>query len=229
MIRSAVAPLRLGALGLAAILLLGGCSGSETDPAAQAAAETTNSDQPSETTDAGETAVPAPPPAPAAPAYKPASVKGPAENVPLPVMPELAREESREGLEAFAAYWYELANYGYATGDVEPVRAVSGETCVTCENYYKTLAKGYVDDDWMAGSQVQVQDVTTPSYDFVPTADGYFQAIITITQEPLVYYGPEGYQGTNKGIGIPLEQIMEAEFLNGGWYVRVLETLHIQQ
>ncbi|WP_273545194.1 DUF6318 family protein [Arthrobacter sunyaminii] len=229
MIRSAVAPLRLGSLGLAVILLLGGCSGGETDPAAQAVGQTTNSAEPNETTDAGETAVPAPPPTPAAPAYKPASVKGPAENVLLPVMPELARQESREGLEAFAAHWYELANYGYATGDVEPVRAVSGDTCLVCDGYYRTLASGYVDGDWIAGGEVHVEGVTTPSYDFVPTADGYFQAIITITQEPLVYYGPEGYQGTAKGIGIPLEQIMEAEFLDGGWHVRTLETLVVQQ
>ncbi|MBO0895992.1 hypothetical protein J0915_05470 [Arthrobacter sp. zg-ZUI10] len=156
-------------------------------------------------------------------------MKGPAENVPLPVMPELARQESREGLEAFAAHWYELANYGYATGDVEPVRAVSGDTCLVCDGYYRTLASGYVDEDWIAGGEVHVEGVTTPSYDFVPTADGYFQAIITITQEPLVYYGPEGYQGTAKGIGIPLEQIMEAEFLDGGWHVRTLETLVVQQ
>ncbi len=44
-----------------------------------------------------------------------------------------------------------------------------------------------------------------------------------------MYYGPEGYQGTAKGIGIPLEQIMEAEFLDGGWHVRTLETLVVQQ
>ena len=229
MIRSAVAPPRVGALGLAAILLLGGCSGAETDPAAQAADQTTNTAQPSEDSNAGETAVSAPNPTPAPPAYQRASVKGPAENVLLPVIPELARENTREGLEAFAAHWYELANYGYATGDVQPVRAVSGDTCAVCVAFYQTLAKGYVDEDWIAGGEVHVEKVSTPSFDFVPTAEGYFQAIISITQEPLVFYGPEGYQGTAKGIGTPLEQLMEAEFVDGSWQVRVLEVLNLQQ
>ncbi len=216
-------------MGLAAILVLGGCSRSEADPGAQSGSEGTNPAQSVEEVNSSQTAVPDPTTPPATPVYKPASVKGPAENVLLPVMPELAKEKTREGLEAFAAHWYELANYGYATGDVQPVRVVSGDTCAVCVAFYKTLAKGYVDEDWIAGGEVHVEGVTTPAFDFAPTADGYFQALITITQEPLVFYGPEGYQGTSKGIGQPLEQLMEAEFVDGGWQVRVLEILNLQQ
>jgi hypothetical protein len=40
--------------------------------------------------------------------YKPADAKGRAQNVPVPVKPALADKNTKEGLEAFTKYWYEL-------------------------------------------------------------------------------------------------------------------------
>ncbi|MCC9195481.1 DUF6318 family protein [Arthrobacter sp. zg-Y820] len=222
---------RLGALGLAAVLVLGGCSGSGDDPGAEAA-EGSNSAAPSGSASAGgdvtESAsaspTPTPTPTPTA-AYKPATAEGPAENVPLPVMPELAKQESKEGLEAFAEYWYALANYGYETGDPEPVRAVSAETCITCRSYYRVIQKGYVDDDWMVGGKLHVQDVSS---NFVATVDGYFQATTLILQDEMQFFGPEGVQGTETESSTPGVQLMEAQYVSGsGWYVIILETLEM--
>ncbi|BAS13781.1 hypothetical protein AHiyo8_20840 [Arthrobacter sp. Hiyo8] len=52
--------------------------------------------------------------------YKPADAKGKAENVPVPVLPEAAKANTKEGVEAFARYWYELLNYGFETGRLAP-------------------------------------------------------------------------------------------------------------
>ena len=219
---------RLGALGLAAVLVLGGCSGSSGDPGAEAAEGGSSSAAPSGSAGAGASASASPTstsiPTPTA-AYKPASAEGPAENVPLPMMPELAKQESKEGLEAFAEYWYALANYGYETGDPEPVRAVSAETCITCRSYYRVIEKGYVNDDWMVGGRLHVQDVSS---NYVATVDGYFQATTLILQDEMQFFGPEGTQGMEPDTGTPAVQLMEARYDPGsGWHVITLVTLEM--
>ena len=94
----------------------------------------------------GESATPTPTvgTAPSVAPYNPATAEGPAENVPLPVMPELAKQESKEGLEAFAEYWYMLANYGYETGDLGPIREISGEECLSCNSYFREIGRAHV-------------------------------------------------------------------------------------
>ena len=93
-------PLRVTALGVvvAAALTLSGCnsggdpnSGGTTSPTSTA----TESATPSATATPTPTAV-----------YKPADATGRAQNVPVPVLPEVAKTETKEGLEAFARYWY---------------------------------------------------------------------------------------------------------------------------
>ncbi|WAP51419.1 DUF6318 family protein [Arthrobacter sp. ATA002] len=219
---------RLCAAGLAAVLVLGGCSGSGNEPDAEAAEGSSSSSSsvgPSRSASAAptESVSPTAAPTPSA-AYKPATAQGPAENVPLPVMPELAKQESKEGLEAFAEYWYALANYGYETGDPAPVRAVSAETCFSCISYYRVLGNGYADNDWMLGARLHVQDVSS---NFVKTAEGAYQATTLILQDELQYYSPSGYLGSDPGNTIPGVQLMEAVFTPTGWYVVTLETIEM--
>ena len=212
---------RMGVLGLAAVLVLGGCSGANDDPGAEAA-ESSSSSSSSAGGDASESASPTPTPTQTA-AYKPASAAGPAENVPLPVMPELAKQESKEGLEAFAEYWYSLVNYGYETGNPEPLKEVTGTECSVCENYYSSLVSGFDDQDWMAGSAVRVRDVHS---DFILTPDGRFQVLIQITQDDLEYYGPGGIDyGPTEGIVSPIVQLIEASYQNGTWRAERVENI----
>jgi hypothetical protein len=222
---------RLGALGLAAVLVLGGCSGANDDSGAEAGEGSSKSASPSSSSSAGgdttasPSASPASTPSSTGAVYKPATDKGPAENVPLPVMPELAKQESKEGLEAFAEYWYALANYGYETGDAEPIRAISAETCLTCQSYYRVIEKGYVNDDWMVGGRVNVQDVSS---NYVATEDGYFQATTLILQDEMQFLGPEGIQGAEPKDDAPAVQLMEARYDQGsGWHVIILVTLEM--
>jgi hypothetical protein len=211
---------RLGALGLAAVLVLGGCSGANDDSGAEAAEGSSSSPAPSGSAPAGDdatkspSATPTSTPSPTA-AYTPASAEGPAENVPLPVMPELAKQESKEGLEAFAEYWYALVNYGYETGDPEPLKAITGSECSICDNYYSSLQSGFDNEDWMAGSVVRVRDVHS---DFILTPEGRFQVLIQITQKDLEYYGPGGIDyGPTKGVVAPIAQLIEASYQDGAW------------
>ncbi|WP_433123142.1 DUF6318 family protein [Arthrobacter koreensis] len=191
-------------LALAGALVLGACSGSD-DPDADAAQSPSSSVSPSTSS--------TPSPTPTA-TYKPASAEGPAENVPLPEMPEEAKVESKEGLVAFARYWYELVNYGYETGDVEPVKAISGPDCFACGNYYAAVQSGFRENDWMAGSRIEVEGVDSS---FARTDEGYVQALIQLTQDPLEYYGEAGLQTIAPGNELPSVQMIEAEFGTEGW------------
>ena len=75
------------------------CTGGGAAPGASPSTET-QSPAPSST--------PSATPTPAA-SYKPADATGRAQNVPVPVLPEAAKAETKEGLEAFARYWFQLA------------------------------------------------------------------------------------------------------------------------
>src|SRR3712207_4203337 len=93
----------VAALAVAASLALAGCNpGDSPGPGATAA--------PSATDLATTSASPTPTPTPTA-AYKPADASGPAKNVPVPVLPDVAKTETKEGLEAFARYWFQLLSY----------------------------------------------------------------------------------------------------------------------
>ncbi|MFP5335298.1 MAG: DUF6318 family protein [Actinomycetes bacterium] len=56
------------------------------------------------------------------------------EIVPEPTMPPEAREQTAEGAAAFVRYWFDLVNYGYATGDTEPLELLSHPDCATCKS-----------------------------------------------------------------------------------------------
>lgn len=205
---------------MAAVLVLSGCSGSGDEPGAEAATggsgSSASSSASADATASGTASASASPtPTQPAAAYKPASAEGPAENVPLPVMPELAKQESKEGLEAFAEYWYALINYGYETGDAKPVRDISGPECSVCDGFYKTVDSGFKGEDWMAGATVKVRDIHS---DFIRTQSGQYQVLIQISQKDLEYYGPNGINfGPAEGIQSPIVQLIEASYENGSW------------
>ncbi|MCC3282229.1 DUF6318 family protein [Arthrobacter caoxuetaonis] len=201
-------------LSLAGVAALSACSDSP-DPGANAAQSPTAS--------ASETASsPSPSPSPSA-TYKPASADGPAENVPLPVMPEEAKVESKEGLIAFARHWYDLANYGYETGDVEPLWNISGPDCFACKNYSDSVESGYVRDDWMAGSKITVQGVDST---YARTPEGRVQALVQFIQEPLEFYGPSGLLSTLEGNSVSSVQMVEATYSDGRWTAVDVVTIH---
>ncbi len=97
---------RTAVFGLTAIVLLSGCQGGS---APSASPSETSSTTASPTLSVSAPAVSATGIPTAAAVYKPADATGKAQNVPVPVMPELAKENSKAGLEAFIGYWYAVA------------------------------------------------------------------------------------------------------------------------
>ncbi|MDN3905395.1 DUF6318 family protein [Arthrobacter sp. YD2] len=162
-----------------------------------------------------------PTPTPSA-AYKPASADGPAENVPVPVMPEEAKLESKEGLEAFARYWYELVNYGFETGDVEPIRAISGPDCKVCGTFYKMVGKGFENEDWIVGGKIDVQGVSS---DYILTPEGRYQVLIQERQEEITFHGPGEIYGSYEGTEDSGVQMIEARHTGHEWFAENVVTI----
>lgn len=203
-------PRRLGAAAvflLAALIGTTSCSGGQSPPPAPttgAPAESSASPSPATTS-----ATPS-----AAPAYKPADASGRAQNVPVPVLPEAAKAETKEGLEAFAKYWYSTLNYAYETGDLTPIGSISDPSCALCGRVFPGIQKWNADGKWIIGSSVAVQAVQSK---FVRTADGSFQVVIQSQQQSGSLRNADGTEAQQVQPSTVLGDLMIARFANGEW------------
>lgn len=201
----------------AALLTLTGCT---------AAPNGTSTDGPSTTSTANEkTTAPstkAPPSLMVEAVYKPASAEGPAQNVPVPVLPDRAKEFSKEGLIAFAEYWYETLGYVYETGDSGHMMAVTEPGCKTCAFINEPVSSWYQEGGWIAGGQMTVIQSTSP---FVETPDGAYQAMLLVRQAKVTYYSRDGTQSTELPQAIAKTNLVEASYSSDGWTAKSVEIL----
>jgi hypothetical protein len=207
--------LRFGALAfvVGGLLLLAGCSGGA--PADPGAASPTSAES------ASPSATPTPTPTPS-PVYKPADASGPAQNVPVPVLPEVAKTETKEGLEAFSRYWFELLNYGYETGDTGALSAITSANCVMCERTKQVQTGWHEDGRWLAGGKVTTPVVNTA---FNKGSDGQYQVAVQVSQEALSYYNPDGSLDSTDPKPADSGSLMFAVFRDGDWYVNTIQPI----
>ena len=187
------------------------CTGGGTTPGATAAPE-------SSSPTASLTPTPSPTPTPS---YKPADASGKAQNVPVPVLPEAAKAETKEGLEAFARYWFQLLSYGYETGDASHIEAITSPGCEACEHAKKVLTGWHSDGRWLAGGKVDTPSVSTT----FRMADGNYQVAIQVSQQALSYYNPDGSLDSADPKPDDTGNLMLAVFKNGSWYVNNIQPI----
>ncbi|WP_404593363.1 DUF6318 family protein [Paenarthrobacter histidinolovorans] len=120
--------------------------------------------------------------------YKPADASGKAQNVPVPVMPELARENSKAGLEAFIGYWYATMSYAYETGETKHLLPLSSPTCALCASLKKGIEAGWQEGRWIKGGTIRSAAIET---DFNLTASTQVAAVQVI-QESIELRMPGG-------------------------------------
>ncbi|MGO4436082.1 DUF6318 family protein, partial [Paenarthrobacter sp. RAF9] len=71
-------------------------------------------------------------------------------------MPELAKENSKAGLEAFIGYWYATYSYATETGDLT---AWTASTDITTESgiaYKRAIDANYANGSWLVGGRISV-------------------------------------------------------------------------
>lgn len=200
------------------VIVLTGCSGGgepQAGPTASPVASPAQSASASATPNA--TATPKP-----TPVYKPADAKGKAQNVPVPVKPALADKNTKEGLEAFAKYWYALLNYGFETGDLSPIRSVTGVSCAMCGKIFPGVVKWNSSGRWVEGASIKVQAAQSK---FVEVLPGQFQVVIQSEQEAGTLRNADGSVGQKVTPSGVLGDLMIAEYVKGKWHALNVDRL----
>lgn len=202
------------ALFLAALVGTTACSGGQSPPAPTTAApvESTASASPG-TTSATPTA---------APAYKPADASGRAQNVPVPVLPEAAKAETKEGLEAFAKYWFEVLSYGYETGDVSRLDAMTAADCQLCANVSKSISTNYQPDRWLVGGKIATPSVTANAG---PDTNANYQVVVQVRQSAIAYYKSDGSEFRAATPPSDTGNVMLAVYKDAAWRVAGLHPI----
>lgn len=170
MVRSSPVGTVVGGVALAALLLTG--CGPDDDDGAAASSSSTASSAAASSSEPGPDATPAD--------YVPASLDGPAQNVPKPVMPDLAKEESRDGAQAFLDYWSDAKWYAYETGDASLVRDVTSRHCEACEAEFEDIETIYDKGLWTVGGR---DSIVIQDSDLVKAADGIYKPVVEYTRE----------------------------------------------
>ena len=199
--------------GLTAALLLTGCQGgppsspSETNSTTASPTSGVSSPGPSATESSGSAT-------PAA-VYKPADAKGKAQNVPVPVMPELAKENSHAGLEAFIRYWYATYSYATETGDVGPWSLATDTTTVSGAAYKRAIELNYVDGRWVVGGRISV-----PVIEVLWKAGTDPQAAkVQVLQEQIQYFDANGNSGQQATPEYNTAEAVMVSYQRGHWQV----------
>lgn len=201
-----------GAVVMAAVLFTTACAGA--DPGQGGASS------------AGAVSVSASPTASATPtptaSYKPADASGKAENVPVPVLPEAAKAETKEGLEAFARYWFQLLSYGYETGDTSRLEPITSSVCAACERAKAVITAWHADGRWLTGGKTDTPSVSTT---FRVAPDGNYQVAIQVSQSALSYFNADGTAHRSDTKPDDTGNLMLAVFRDGSWYVNNIQPI----
>ncbi|MGF6835272.1 hypothetical protein QF015_003467 [Paenarthrobacter sp. TE4293] len=201
---------RMVVIGLAAAVLLSGCRGGST-PSAPSSEQSSTTASP-----ASSALVPAASATPSASAgYKPADAKGKAENVPVPVMPELAKENSKAGLEAFIGYWYATYSYATETGDLKAWMASTDTTTESGAAYKRAIVANYANDSWLVGGKIDI-----PSIEVLWQIGAEFQvAKVQVIQDEIEYFDAEGRIRQQPSEASNTAEAVKAAFRDGSWQV----------
>ena len=154
--------------------------------------------------------------------YKPADAKGRAQNVPVPVKPALADKNTKEGLEAFAKDWYALLNYGFETGDLSPVRSITGASCAMCAKIFPGVEKWNSSGRWVEGASIKVQAAQSKFVELLP---GQLQVVIQSEQEAGTLRNADGSVGQKVAPSGVLGDLMIAEYVKGKWHALNVDRL----
>lgn len=168
---------------------------------------------PSDTQAPSATSTPSATPTPT-PSYKPADASGRAQNVPVPVLPEAAKVETKEGAIAFAKHWYTLLNYAYQTGEFRLMDEVTDPSCRLCAKVRPGIVEWNSEGRWIVGGLVEAKGAYTS---FVKTAQGNYQVTTQLQQSAGTLYRPDSTVEKSVPASQVLADIMILRFSEGRW------------
>ncbi|WP_425256428.1 DUF6318 family protein [Pseudarthrobacter sp. J47] len=132
----------------------------------------------------------------------------------MPVLPEVAKTETKEGLLAFAEYWYATLSYAYETGDMAPLKSVSAPGCANCEAAEKIISNWFSNGRWMSGGKIATPAVETT---FIVAPDGNYQVVVQVQQSELRAFKADGTPADTTVPATDVAQIFLSKFDAGSW------------
>ncbi|GAA1114932.1 hypothetical protein GCM10009668_41970 [Nocardioides dubius] len=143
-----------------------------------------------------------------------------APSVGVPVPPSAMRSADEAGAEAFVRHYFALVNYAQATGDLEPLRAVSGAECSGCQAGVQWLEKVARKGWTIKGGSYGTRSETAVA---LSTA-GRFRVSFTLSSPGQKVLGPAG-EVLKRYEGGSAEAVMRVRVSAGVWTVLFWETL----
>jgi hypothetical protein len=142
--------------------------------------------------------------------------------VPVPELPEAAKAETKEGLEAFARYWFQQLNFAYETGASSGLDSVTSTGCEFCSNITSSLKTNYEGGRWLVGGHIETPSISTT---FEAQADGQYQIAVQVQQTKITYFDPAGTEFRKPTPPSDTGNVMLAAFKNGAWQITALHPL----
>ncbi|WP_457965849.1 DUF6318 family protein [Arthrobacter sp. D1-29] len=137
-------------------------------------------------------------------------------------MPDSAKAETKEGLEAFTKYWFDRLDYAYQTGDVAAFQDMSSPNCDYCSKLAASLTANYEEGHWLAGGKITIPAATTS---FEPAADGNYQVILQVQQSPISYHASNGEEVRAPSKASNTGNVLLADFIDSAWRVNGLHPM----
>jgi hypothetical protein len=110
-------------------------------------------------------------------------------NVPVPVLPEVAKTETKEGATAFASYWFSILSYSYETGDLTRLESLTPPSCAPCQKAKDVISAWHSEGRWLVGGQITTPVVETT---FTKDAEAKYKVAVQVHQLPLTYIRADG-------------------------------------
>lgn len=151
--------------------------------------------------------------------YVPATAQHPALNVPEPVMPEAAKEQTFEGAKAFLEYWNEATNYAYQTGQISKVsQSMSGAALDADHELFESYRDVYSESAWSVGSK---ETLELPDNDFNLERDGRYDVLAIISRtKGAIYEAPnKKFEDVRSFNTAKNPQVVTLTWKNGQWTV----------
>lgn len=108
--------------------------------------------------------------------FEPATLEHPARNVPKPVMPEEAKQETETGAQAFLDYYDYAGWYAYQTGDTSYLREHTSDHCTKCLEEADVVERIYGGGDWAVGRDERAKIIQNT---FMKDSKGYYRMAIS--------------------------------------------------
>ncbi|WP_171042267.1 DUF6318 family protein [Sinomonas gamaensis] len=147
----------------------------------------------------------------------PASSKGPARNLPRPVLPESAKQNTKEGFEAFTQYWFDTIRYARETGDVTPLKEASQKSCKMCQFQIDKASQIHANGGWSVGPVRAVRDFQA---DMILDPNKNVIAYFVLEESGSINYSKDGSVLTRHAAGTAEgAQVVYAHFDGTKWTI----------